>query len=154
MSPDSTFVATLAELRRAVLPGGAETTRDSAGRAAVRDSILRKYHVTPLALEDIARGLSRDPNHAAEILRAIDRKVQILQGRTPLNTTSGAPRVGHPPADGLPGAVTGTPPAVVRPNQVTTTPTTADPHGLLNNLRPQVAPNQKVPPSAGVAPRP
>ena len=77
MSPDSTFVATLAELRRAVLPGGAETTRDSAGRAAVRDSILRKYHVTPLALEDIARGLSRDPNHAAEILRAIDRKVLL-----------------------------------------------------------------------------
>lgn len=154
MSPDSTFVAALADLRRAVLPGGVETTRDSAGRTAARDSILRKYHVTPAALEDIAQGLSRNPSHAAEILRAVDRRVQILQGKTPLNTTAGAPRVGHPAADGLPGA-SGPPPGVVRPNQAAAIPQNTDPHALLNSLRPQVAPNQRnLPPSVGAAAKP
>jgi hypothetical protein len=75
---DSTFVAAMAALRRAVQPGGAETGRDSAGRAAVRDSILHKYNVTVAELEQTARQLAQDPDHAADVMRAVDRKVQSL----------------------------------------------------------------------------
>ena len=80
---DSTFVLALADLRRAVLPGGAETTRDSTGRAMVRDSILRKYHVTASILEDIARRLAQNPEQASLILHAVDRHVQLAMGSAP-----------------------------------------------------------------------
>jgi hypothetical protein len=68
----------MAELRRAVQPGGSEMTRDSAGRQAIRDSIMRKYHATPAAIESTASHLSDPPGRASDILRAIDRKVQSL----------------------------------------------------------------------------
>jgi hypothetical protein len=87
---DSTFVAAMAELRRAVQPGGAETTRDSAGRQAVRDSILRKYHATPATVESTASHLADRPAHANEILLAIDRKVEAL-------TQAAPPRPAQPP---------------------------------------------------------
>jgi hypothetical protein len=80
---DSTFVAVMAELRHAVQPGGPETTRDSAGRQAVRDSILKKYGVTPTAIESTAGHLADRQGHAADILRAIDRKVQAISSAPP-----------------------------------------------------------------------
>jgi hypothetical protein len=72
---DSTFVAVVADLRLAVMPGGVAGSRDSAGQAAARDSILRKYRVTPAALESVASRLANRPKHAADIFGAIDRKV-------------------------------------------------------------------------------
>jgi len=87
---DSTFVAVMADLRRAVQPGGPETTRDSAGRQAIRDSIMRKYHATPAAIESTASHLADPPGRAADILRAIDRKVASLSPVVP-------PRPAQPP---------------------------------------------------------
>jgi hypothetical protein len=99
---DSAFVAVMAELRRAIQPGGPETTRDSAGRQAVRDSIMRKYHTSAAAIESTASHLSDPPSRATDILRAIDRKVVSLGPATP------PPRPVQPPpptaAPGLPGA--------------------------------------------------
>ena len=66
----------MADLRLAIQPGGIETTRDSAGRAAVRDSILAKHGVTAASLEQLARTLARNPDHAADIARDIDHKVE------------------------------------------------------------------------------
>jgi hypothetical protein len=144
---DSTFVGAIADLRRAVLPGGAETTRDSAGRAAVRDSILRKYHVTTEALEDIARRLALNPDHAAEVLRAVDRRVQIAMGTIPAKPTNGVPPVGHAPLSLPPGVST-----TAQPNPA---PSNADARALLNSLNSRsTPPTRRLPPSAGAAPRP
>jgi hypothetical protein len=140
-------VRALADLRRAVLPGGAETTRDSAGRAAVRDSILGKYHVTTEALEDIARRLAQNPEHATEVLRAVDRRVQVAMGTTPAKPANGVPPVGHTPLSLPPGATT-----TAQPNPA---PSNADARALLNSLNSQSAPpTRPLPPSAGAAPRP
>jgi hypothetical protein len=94
---DSTFVAVMAELRRAVQPGGAETTRDSAGRQAVRDSILRKYHASAATVERTASHLADRPAHANEILQAIDRKVEALAQATP--TRPAPPPPSNPPGN-------------------------------------------------------
>jgi hypothetical protein len=94
---DSAFVAVMAELRRAVQPGGAETTRDSAGRQAVRDSILRKYHATATALESTASHLADRPAHADEILQAIDRKVLALAQAAPSRPVQPPPPPAVPP---------------------------------------------------------
>jgi hypothetical protein len=136
---DSTFVAALADLRRAVQPGGAETGRDSAGRAAVRDSILRKYDVTVAELEQTARQLAQDPDHAADVMRAVDRKVQSL---TPAATAAApappvAPQLPIPPGTTPGSAAVLRAPATLRP------PTP-----------PAGAAAVKPPPSAGSASRP
>src|SRR5690348_7519121 len=73
---ESTFVAVMTDLRRTVQPGGPALTRDSAGRAALRDSILKKYRVTVPALETTAARLAHDPEHASDLLRVIDQRVQ------------------------------------------------------------------------------
>lgn len=133
---DSTFVATVAALRRAVSPGGAETSRDSAGRQAVRDSILRKYGVTAADLETAARQLAQRPDHAADILRAIDRKAQLA---APSNPPPGAPATPTGPNP----ALLGTPPPgllVPPPDRTNAPPTPRTPAGT--SRRP-------TPPSAG-----
>ncbi len=64
---DSTFVAVMADLRR--------VATDSASHAAERDSILRHYHVNEPLLDAKARELAKHPDHAIELLHAIDRKI-------------------------------------------------------------------------------
>ena len=81
---DSTFVAVMADLRRAVQPGGAVALRgDSVGRQLARDSIMRSYHVTSVEIESTASHLVDRPGRAADILRAIDRKVLSPPPRPP-----------------------------------------------------------------------
>jgi hypothetical protein len=67
---DSTFVAAMASLRR--LPPVA--MRDSATRMRSRDSVLRHFHLTAAQMEQAAEILARDPNRAAAIWVAIEKK--------------------------------------------------------------------------------
>ena len=62
---DSTFVATMTDLRR--LPTGA--ANDSAARLAV----LRRHRVSPDGLEAIAAELAADPARAAVVWRRIEQ---------------------------------------------------------------------------------
>jgi hypothetical protein len=155
---DSAFVGALADLRRAVLPGGAETTRDSAGRAVVRDSILRKYRVTEAKLEEIARRLAQNPEQASLILHAVDRHVQLALGSAPPHPAAVVPPgmlrpAPSPPGPQTPGA-SGSVPAVI-PNAPATAQSNADARALLNTLRAQsAASGHKIPPSAGAGPPP
>jgi hypothetical protein len=153
---DSAFVGALGDLRRAVLPGGAETTRDSAGRAVVRDSILRKYRVTEASLEETARRLAQHPEQASQILHAIDRHVQLAMGSAPPRPAGVIPpgtlRPGQPPPGAqTPGAAGAA--SAATPNPAATAQSNADARALLNTLRSQsVAGGHKLPPSAGAGP--
>lgn len=67
---DSTFVATMADLRRAEV-----TVRDTTELAASRRRILQQRGLTVDQLEAAARKLADDPDRALEIWQAIDRRV-------------------------------------------------------------------------------
>ena len=69
---DSTFVATMADLRRAE-----GTTTDPATLAADRKRILQQRGLTPDRMEAAARKLGEDPDRALAIWRAIE--VRALQ---------------------------------------------------------------------------
>lgn len=71
---DSTFVATMAELRRVQ----SDPTLDSARRADARRAVLQGRGLTAEALERAARALADDPERAALVLQAIDRKMATL----------------------------------------------------------------------------
>jgi hypothetical protein len=67
---DSAFVGAMAALRRVNASG-----RDTLGRVAARDSILKVYSLTPAGLEAAARRLARDPGRAQAVWSAIEAKV-------------------------------------------------------------------------------
>jgi hypothetical protein len=67
---DSTFVATLAELKRVSDAPG----MDSAQRAARRDSILQRRGLTSAHLEQAARDLAQNPARAQAAWQAIERR--------------------------------------------------------------------------------
>ena len=66
---DSTFVATMSDLRRAEA-----TASDSAGMAAGRRRILQQRGLTPAQLEAAARKLGDDPDRALAVWQAIERR--------------------------------------------------------------------------------
>jgi hypothetical protein len=68
---DSTFVASMTELRLVAM----DTSLDSARRERKRDSVLRAYRLTPAKLESAASRLGERPEHAVELLHAIDTRV-------------------------------------------------------------------------------
>jgi hypothetical protein len=74
---DSTFVATMAELRKiaATSPG------DSARIAAARAAALQRRGLTPAQLERAAGALADDPDHAAKVWQAIARKTSSTATR-------------------------------------------------------------------------
>jgi hypothetical protein len=76
---DSTFVAVLADLRRA----NARTELDSTRRAAVRDSIMRHYRVTTRLLEQTARRLATSPERAQEIWSRIEARQRDTTAASP-----------------------------------------------------------------------
>jgi hypothetical protein len=92
---DSTFVRAMTALRLVAQ----DTSLDSAGRARKRDSVLRVYRLTPPALESVASRLAERPEHAVELLRAIDQRVARAANKpvTP-SAPSGAPRPAAIPA--------------------------------------------------------
>ena len=69
---DSTFVATLAALRRVQNEAGL----DSVGRTALRDSILQSRGLTAAALERAARMLAEHPARAQRIWLAVERQTR------------------------------------------------------------------------------
>jgi hypothetical protein len=66
---DSTFVQTMADLRRlpTVIQG------DTSFRVRMRDSILRVHGVTAPQIESAAARLANDPERAAELWNAIEQ---------------------------------------------------------------------------------
>ena len=64
---DSTFVTTMAALMRI----NADASRDSAGRAVARDSVLQSRDLTAETLERAARVVSDDPDRAAALWQRI-----------------------------------------------------------------------------------
>lgn len=69
---DSTFVATMAELQKIQ----EDPLLDSTAQAAARTRVLQSRGLTPEALERAARALASDPEHAAEVVQAIDRQAR------------------------------------------------------------------------------
>jgi len=67
---DSTFVATLAELKRVNDTPVSDTTE----RAALRASILQRRGLTPARLEQAAAELARNPAHAQAVWKAVERR--------------------------------------------------------------------------------
>ena len=60
---DSTFVATMIDLRR--LPSGSDS--------AARQAVLRRNRTTAASLEAVAAELASDPVHAADLWRRIEQ---------------------------------------------------------------------------------
>ena len=67
---DSAFVATMTALTRI----NAEAGRDSASRAAARDSVLQSRGLTRDDIERAARALEADPERGAELWIRIGRQ--------------------------------------------------------------------------------
>lgn len=68
---DSTFVTTIAELRRV----HADTAVTDGEREAARRKVLQTRGLTPDELDSHARALARDPERAVLVWQAIERKV-------------------------------------------------------------------------------
>jgi hypothetical protein len=96
-----------------------DTSLDSAGRARKRDSVLRVYRLTPTVLESAASRLADRPDHAVELLHAIDARVAAATNRANVPpvinrpVAPSAPSVARPP--GAPGARPPVVPPVKKP---------------------------------------
>lgn len=88
--PDSTFVATLSELRRIQT----DTSLDVTMRDSTRRMILRKHKVTSTQLEAAARILAESPARASDLWRQIESapRSTVLKPATP----AAAPGNNHP----------------------------------------------------------
>lgn len=86
--PDSTFVATLSELRRAE----SDTSLDVTMRDSTRRLILRRHKLTSTQLEAASRILAQTPARASDLWRQIESM--------PLIST---PRAGAPHPAAVPG---------------------------------------------------
>lgn len=71
--PDTTFVATLGELRRAET----DTTLDPTMRDSTRRLILRRHKVTSVQLEHAARKLADSPARASDLWRKVESPPRI-----------------------------------------------------------------------------
>ena len=84
---DSTFVAVMAELKRAHSAPGL----DSAGRDARRKAILQGRGLTPAQLESAAAQLAKNPTRAQAVWQAIERRgVDTVTKTPPIDTTKKA----------------------------------------------------------------
>lgn len=68
---DSTFVATMAELRQI----HADSVSSVAQRDSARRKVLQTRGLTPDELDSFARGLADDPERAVHVWQALERKV-------------------------------------------------------------------------------
>ncbi|HLB08329.1 MAG TPA: hypothetical protein VK617_02265 [Gemmatimonadaceae bacterium] len=90
--PDSTFVATLSELRRAE----SDTSLDVTMRDSTRRMILRRHKVTSTQLEAASRILAQTPARASDLWRQIESVPLISTPR------AGAPRPAAGPGNNRP----------------------------------------------------
>ena len=72
---DSTFVATMAELRRV----HADSAIGAAERDSARAKVLQARGLTPAELDTFAQDLAADPERAVLVWQALERKVASLQ---------------------------------------------------------------------------
>ena len=94
---ETTFVATMVELRRL----DTLTTTDSAARASARAAVLQRRGLTTRQLERFAASLADDPTRAQELFARIDSTVtRRANGGKPLPPppSAGPPAVGTPSA--------------------------------------------------------
>ena len=91
---DSTFVATMVELRRL----DTALTADSAARATMRGAVLQRRGVTVAELERAATALANDPTHAARVFHMIDSIVTAARRDTTRVVPTNAPAVARTPA--------------------------------------------------------
>ena len=87
---DSTFVATMVELRRL----DSATTTDSAARLAARAAVLQRRGLTAPQLERFAKALAAEPERAQTLFARIDSTLRPRPGggKSPqLPPSSGAP---------------------------------------------------------------
>ncbi|HEX6536772.1 MAG TPA: hypothetical protein VF041_19450 [Gemmatimonadaceae bacterium] len=68
---DSTFVSTIVALRRI----GADSSLDSMARDSARRTLLRDNGLTVERLEEAARSMAADPEHALAVWREIDERI-------------------------------------------------------------------------------
>ena len=76
---DSTFVATMTALTRI----NQDEARDSASRAAARDSVLQARDLSVDDMERVARALEADPERAAALWARIGRNVDRAAAGAP-----------------------------------------------------------------------
>ena len=82
---DSAFVATMADLRRAQ-----GSTSDTAALAAARKRILQQRGLTVEQLDRAGRALANDPQRAADLFDAIDKRAVNVANDTVHRDTSRA----------------------------------------------------------------
>jgi D-serine deaminase-like pyridoxal phosphate-dependent protein len=69
---DSTFVATITELRTIE----ADQAMDSTARDSARAAVLRSHGISAADLEQAARVMAHDPDRAMAVWRAIERRAE------------------------------------------------------------------------------
>ena len=91
--PDTTFVATMGDLRRVET----DTTLDPTMRDSTRRLILRRHRVTTAQLEHAARKLADTPARASDLWRKIESPPRLSPPSHPTSATphtdTGPPRV-------------------------------------------------------------
>ena len=90
--PDSTFVATLNDLRRIET----DTSLDVTMRDSTRRLILRKHKVTAEQLEKAARALAQSPARASDLWRRIESVQRATPPKSGTLTPGAAPGNNHP----------------------------------------------------------
>ena len=90
--PDSTFVATLNELRRIET----DTSLDVTMRDSTRRLILRRHKVTSAQLESASRILAQSPTRASDLWRQIESVSRSVTPRAPTAPPVAAPGNNHP----------------------------------------------------------
>jgi len=88
--PDSTFVATMVQLRRI----HADSTLDSMMKDSARRETLRAHGLTAATLEQAARALADHPQRAMNVFKQIDRE---SAPRAMVPTTPVPPQGAPPP---------------------------------------------------------
>jgi len=93
--PDTTFVATLADLRQTE----SDTSLDANMRDSTRRMILRRHKVTSVQLEHAARNLAQSPTRASDLWRKVENPARVTAPLVrPARSDSSAPpaMVTHP----------------------------------------------------------
>ena len=90
---DTTFVATMRDLRRA----NSDTSLDATMRDSTRRMILRRHKVTSVQLEHVARKLADSPTRASDLWRKIETPTRTaILGRPNRTDTLLPPPGSHP----------------------------------------------------------
>jgi hypothetical protein len=90
--PDSTFVATLSELRRIE----SDTSLDVTMRDSTRRLILRRHKVTSTQLEAASRILAQTPARASDLWRQIESVPRATPPKAGAPRPTAAPGNNHP----------------------------------------------------------